>query len=72
MNLHKTAGIENFSGKFLKDGPNFIAKTISKIYNLSITYSIFPTDCQITKLNHYSKRAQQHFLELIGQFYYSF
>ena len=36
MNIDKAAGIDNLSGKFLKDGANILAKPISKICNLSI------------------------------------
>ena len=50
MNPDKAAGTDNLSGKFLKDGASILAKPISKICNLSIKYSIFPTDCQIAKL----------------------
>ena len=43
MNIDKVAGIDNLSGKFLKDRANIVAKPISIIYNLSIKYSVFPT-----------------------------
>ena len=32
------AGTDNLSGKFLKDGADILARTLSKIWNLSITY----------------------------------
>ena len=70
VNVDKAARIDNLSGKFLKDGTSILAKTISKICNLSIKYSIFPTNCQIAKLKH-SKRVPQHFLDITGQFHYS-
>ena len=35
MNIDKAAGINNLSGKFLKDGANILAKPISKICNHS-------------------------------------
>ena len=57
MNIDKAAGIDNLSGKFLKDGPNILAKPISEICNLSIKYSLFPTDCQITKLKPLFKKG---------------
>ena len=44
MNKDKAAGIDNLSGKSLKDGVNILAKSISELCNLSIEYSIFPTD----------------------------
>ena len=46
MNIDKAAGIDNLSGKILKDGANILAKPISELCNLSIKYS-FPTDCEI-------------------------
>ena len=57
MNPDKAAGIDNLSGKFLKDGASILAKPISKICNLSIKYSIFPTDCQIAKLKPLFKKG---------------
>ena len=50
MNIDKAAVIDNLSGKFLKDGANILAKPISKMCNLSIKYSVFPTGCQVAKL----------------------
>ena len=57
MNPDKAADIDNLSGKFLKDGASILAKPISKICNLSIKYSIFPTDCQIAKLKPLFKKG---------------
>ena len=62
MNKEKAAGINNLSGKFLKDGANILAKPICKICNLSIKYSVFPTDCKVPNWDHYTKRVPQHFL----------
>ena len=45
MNIDKAAGIDNLSGKFLKDGANVLVKLISELCNLFIKYSLFPTDC---------------------------
>ena len=56
MNINKAAGIDNLSGKFLKDGANILAKPISELCNLSIKYSLFPTDCQIAKLKPLFKK----------------
>ena len=50
MNIDKAAGIDNLFEKFLKYGANVQAKPISKTCNLSIKYSIFPTDCHIAIL----------------------
>ena len=45
------------SGKFLKEGTNILAKPISELCNLSIKYSLFPTDCQIAKLKPLFKKG---------------
>ena len=59
MNIDKAAGIDNLSGKFLKDAANILAKPISEICNLSIKYSVFPTDCQIAKLKPLFKKGSK-------------
>ena len=50
MDGNKAAGLDNLSGKFLKDGATILATPLSQICNLSIKYSIFPNDCKIAKL----------------------
>ena len=57
MNVDKVAGIDNLSGKSLKDGANILAKPISELCNLSIKYSVFPKDCQISKLKPLYKKG---------------
>ena len=52
LDENKAAGLDNLSGKFLKDRATVLAKPISQICNLSIKYSIFPSDCKIAKLKH--------------------
>ena len=49
LDENKAAGLDNLRGKLLKDGATVLAKPISQICNLSIKYSIFPTDCKIAK-----------------------
>ena len=55
-NEYKPAGLDNISGKFLKDKVTVLAKTISQIFNLSIKYSIFLTDCKIVELKPLLKK----------------
>ena len=55
-NEYKIAGLDNISGKFLKDIITVLAKTISQICNLSIKYSIFLTDCKIVELKPLLKK----------------
>ena len=44
-NVNKTVGIEDVSGKFLKNGTDMLAIPITKIRNLSIKLSHFPKGC---------------------------
>ena len=46
LDENKAADLDNLSGKFLKDGATVLAKPISQICNLSIKYSILPSDCK--------------------------
>ena len=59
MDENKAAGLDNLSGKFLKDGATVLAKPISQICNLSIKYSIFPTGCKIAKLKPLFKKGSK-------------
>ena len=49
-NLEKAAGIDNLSGRFLKDGAVVLALPVSKVCNLSMKRSKLPLDCKIAKL----------------------
>ena len=58
-NPEKAAGIDNLSGRFLKDGAVVLALPISKLCNLSRKRSKFPLDCKIAKLKPlYKKRSK--------------
>ena len=59
MDENKAAGLDNLSGKFLKDGATILAKPLSQICNLSIKYSTFPNDCKIAKLKPSFKRGSK-------------
>ena len=58
-NLNENKAMDNLSGKFLKDGATVLAKPISQICNLSIKYSIFPSDCKIAKLKPLLKKGSK-------------
>ena len=45
----KAAGINNLSGSFLKDGAKFLLKSISDLFNLSITSEKSPVSCKVAK-----------------------
>ena len=58
-NPEKAAGIDNLSGRFLKDGAVGLALPISKPCNLSIKRSKFPLDCKIAKLKPLYKKVSK-------------
>ena len=59
LDENKAASLDNLSGKFLKDGATLLAKPISQICNLSIKYSIIPSNCKIAKLKPLLKKVQK-------------
>ena len=59
LDENKAAGLDNLSGKFLKDGATVLATPISQICNLSIKYSPFPSDCKIAKSKPFFKKGSK-------------
>ena len=59
MDENKAAGLDNLSGKFLKDGATVLAKSISQICNLCIKYAVFPSGCKIVKLTPLFKKGSK-------------
>ena len=49
-NDNKAAGIDNVSGRFLKDGADVLGIPITQICNLSIKLSHFLKDCKVAKV----------------------
>ena len=49
-NTRKAAGIDDLSGRFLKDGSQVLSKSVSELCNLSIKLGSFPDSCKIAKL----------------------
>ena len=49
-NESKSFGIDNLSGKLLKDGASTCSGPITDLCNLSILLSSFPEECKIAKL----------------------
>ena len=66
----KAAGLDNLSGKFLKDGASVLAKPISQICNLSIKYSKFPASCKIAKLKPLFKKGSKTAPKIIAPYLY--
>ena len=59
VNSSKSAGIDNLTGKFLKEGATVLASPITDLVNLSISLFSFPDDCKIAKLKPlYKKEAK--------------
>ena len=53
---NKAAGIDDFNGRFLKDGADILTIPITQICNLSIKFSQFPEDCKVAKLKTLYKK----------------
>ena len=77
IDISKAAGIDNLSGKFLKDGAGILAKPLSEICNLSITPRIFSNAFKVTKLKCIFRKGKKtdrsnyipiSFLPLISKF----
>ena len=49
--VSKEAGLNNLSGRFLKDWAKFLAKPINDLCNLSINSEKFPNFCKVAKLS---------------------
>ena len=59
LDQNKAVGLDNLSGKFLKDGATVLAKPISQICNVSIKYSVFLPDCKIAILKPLFKKGSK-------------
>ena len=56
-NVNKASGIDNVSGRFLKDGADVLGIPITQICSLSIELSHFPKDCKVAKLKPLYKKG---------------
>ena len=59
IDISKAAGIDNLSGKFLKDGAEILARQLSEIRSLSITSRAFPIACKVAKLKPIFKKGKK-------------
>ena len=55
----KAAGVDKLSSRFLKDGANILAKSISSLCNLSILQGVFPRACKVAKLKPIFKKGKK-------------
>ena len=67
VEVNKAAGIDNISGRFLKDGADILAIPVTQICNLSIKLSHFPPDCKLAKLKPIYKKGSKTDPKIICQ-----
>ena len=68
-NVCKAAGIDDLSGRFLKDGSQVLSKPISELCNLSIKLGGFPTLVRLQSWNLYSKKGPKRTLKIKSQYH---
>ena len=72
LNPSKEAGINNLSGKFLKDDTDIFTRLISQLCNLSIKLNFFPRSCKIVEIKlFFKKKAPELTLQTNTSFNYS-
>ena len=59
LNPSKADGIDNLSGKFLKDGADILVRPISQLCSLSIKLDSFPRICKIAKVKPLFKKGSK-------------
>ena len=67
-NVRTAAGIDDLSGRFLKDGSPVLSKPISELDNLSVKLGSFPDSCKIAKLKPLIKKCPQQTLQIPGHY----
>ena len=59
VKVTKAAGIDQISGRFLKDRAQILAKPISELCNLSIALGSFPNACKMAKVKPLFKKGSK-------------
>ena len=59
LKTNKATGIDNLSGRFLKDGSKVVVTPTTQICNLSIKLSTVPNECKIAKLKPLDKKGKK-------------
>ena len=60
VEVNKAAGMDNISGRFLKDGADdILAIPVTQIFNLSIKLSHFPNNCKLAKPKPFYKKGSK-------------
>ena len=68
IDISKAVGIDKISGRFLKDRANILAKPLAKIYNISISSGLFPSDRKIAKLKPLYKKDPKPTMKVLDPF----
>ena len=68
INSVKAVGIDNIGSKLLKDGATIFAVSFTKLFNLSIRLSKFPSGCKIAKLKPLYKKVQNWKQKITDQY----
>ena len=55
--INRATGIDELSGRFLKDGADILTMPINQICNLSIKFSHFPKDCKVANIKPIYKKG---------------
>ena len=55
--INRATGIDELSGRFLKDGADILTMPITQICNLSIKFSHFPKDCKVANIKPIYKKG---------------
>ena len=67
-NVRTAAGIDDLSGRFLKDGSPVLSKPVSELGNLSVKLGSFPDSFKIGKLKPLIKKCPQQTFQIPGQY----
>ena len=59
LDISKVAGVNNLSGKFIKEGPNVLAVLITQLSNLSSNCRLFLAPTKIAKLKALFKKSSK-------------
>ena len=57
LKTKKTTGIDNLTGRFLKDSSDTCYTSLARIWNLSIKLAFFPDKCKVTKIKPLYKKG---------------
>ena len=59
INRTQSTGLDNLTGKFLRDGASVLAAPVTELCKLSISLSVIPDDCKIAKFKPIYKKKSK-------------